>query len=59
MWDGHLGTIKETEHRIELAENAKPSLQPPYHAEPMQRKLEEEEIAKMLKLEVIEPVTSE
>lgn len=44
----------ETENWIELTDDAKPSLKKPYHAGPAQRKLDEEEIEKMLKLEVIE-----
>ena len=46
-------------HRIELIPDAKPSFQQPYRAGPAQRKLEEEEIKKMLDLKVIEPSNSE
>lgn len=47
-----------TDHRIELTNNAKPSFQKPHCAGPVQRKLEED-IEKMVNLDVIEPATSE
>lgn len=59
MRDRHLGTIRGTEDRIELKEDAKLSFQQQYCAGPMQRKLEAEETEKMIKLEVIEPSKSE
>ena len=51
MWSGHLGTIKATEHRIELLPGSKPVHQPPYRAGPTQRKIEQKEIEEMLKKE--------
>ena len=59
MWDGHLGTIKSTQHRIDLQPNAKPVFQQPYRAGPRQRELEKTEVKRMLKEGVIEPCTSE
>ena len=40
MYSGHLGTIKVTEHRIELLPGSKPEHQPPYRAGPTQRQIE-------------------
>ena len=34
MWDGHLGEIKATAHRIALKPNSRPIRQQPYHAGP-------------------------
>ena len=59
MWDGHLGLIKSTEHRIQLEKDAIPAYQQPYRAGPKQRELEKAEIDKMLSLDVIEPANSE
>lgn len=53
MSDGQIGTIIATQHRIELTNNAQPSFEQPYRAGPMQRKMEEEEIEKMLNLDGI------
>lgn len=49
MWDGTLGSIKVTEHRIELKEGAKLVFSQPYHAGPKARAIEQEEVDKMLK----------
>ena len=59
MWDGHLGHIHATKHRIELTPGAKPVYQQPYRASPTQREHERKEIEKMLTEGVIEPSTSE
>ena len=59
MWDGHLGLIHATKHRIELTAEAKPVHQQPYRAGPTQREHEKKEVEKMLKAGVIEPSTSE
>lgn len=55
IWDGHLGTAKITQHRIDLKLGARPSLQLPYRALTKQRELERAVIHKMLELGVIEP----
>lgn len=59
MWDGRLGTVSASKHRIDLVPGAKPVFQPPYRAGPRQRELEKMEIDKMLEADVIEPSTSE
>lgn len=59
MWDGHLGTVNITTHRIEIEPDSKSSLQRPYRAGPRQRELEKEEVHKMLAAGVIEPSISE
>lgn len=55
MWDGHLGRIKITIHRIELKPDPKPIFQYRYRAGPKLRQLEKDEICKILKEGVIEP----
>ena len=59
LWDGQLGTIRQTEHRIQLKPGATPVRQHPYKAGPRAREMEREQVARMLKLDVIEPTTSE
>lgn len=59
MWNGHLGTIKATAHRIKLMEDAKPSFLPPYRAGLTQREPKKKELNLMLKVEVIEPSISQ
>ena len=55
MWDGGLGEIKLTEHRIDLMPDARPFAQPPYRAGPKARQIEQEHVDKMLREGVIEP----
>lgn len=55
LWDGTLGTIKETEHRIQLKPGATPVRQHPYKTGPRTRAVEEEQVQMMDKLGVIEP----
>lgn len=59
MWGLYLGKIWETEHLIELTENAKLSFQQAYRKAPMNRKCEAEKIEKMTKLDVMKQATSE
>jgi hypothetical protein len=59
MWDGHLGTVKATSHRIEILRGAKPIHSQPYRAGHRARAAEKEEIAKMVAQGVIEPATCE
>ena len=59
MWDGRLGNINITQHRIDLKPDTKPVFQPPYRAGPRQRELEQMEIQRMLEQDVIEPSMSE
>ena len=59
MWDGNLGTISATEHRIELEEGTKPLRSIPYRQGPAMRTKVAEEIEKMLNAGVMEPATSE
>jgi len=59
MWDGKLGTITVTKHRIELKEGAKPVFSQPYRAGPKAREVEQQEVDKMLREKVIEPAKSE
>jgi hypothetical protein len=59
MWNGKLGEIKVTEHRIELQPGARPVYQAPYRAGRQGREVEKEEVERMLKTGVIEPANSE
>jgi hypothetical protein len=57
MWDGHLGTVKATSHRIEILSGAKPIHSQPYRAGHRARAAEKEYIDKMVAQCVIEPAT--
>ena len=59
MWDGHLGEIKATEHRIEVDPEAKPIRQNPYRAGLKERQFAREQIDKLLTAGVISPSDSE
>jgi hypothetical protein len=59
MWDGHLGTVKATSHRIEILTGAKKIHSQPYRAVHRARAAEKEEIDKMVAQGVIEPATCE
>jgi len=59
LWDGSLGTIKATEHRMRLKPGAKPVRLHPYRMGPRTRQLVGEQVDKMLNLDVIEHSTSE
>ena len=59
IWNGHLGEIAATEHRIELVDGARPVRQQPYRLGPKQRVLVEQEIRKMQDAGVVQPSKSE
>lgn len=59
MWDGHLGTVNITQHRIESTPDSKPSTQNVYRSALPQRQMEKETIQKMLEEGFIEPSISE
>jgi Reverse transcriptase (RNA-dependent DNA polymerase) len=59
MWDGSLGEIKATKHRIQLIPGSKPVHSHPYRAGPKAREMERQEVERMLKADVIEPACSE
>jgi hypothetical protein len=59
MWDGRLGQVHSTVHRIQLTPGAKPAYSQHYRAGAKAREAESAEIQRMLKAEVIEPATSE
>lgn len=59
MWQGQLGTIKVTEHRIEVKEDSVAVHCQPHRAGPKSRKLQQEEVDTMLQQDVIEPASSE
>ena len=59
MWLGKLGNINVTEHAIDLIPGARSFKSPPYRAGPKTRELEQFEITKQLKADVIEPAYSE
>ena len=59
MWDGSLGTIKVTEHRIELEPGTKPIRSLPYRQGPATRRMTAEQIQEQLDAGVIEPCTTE
>jgi len=59
LWSGHLGSIKATEHRIELKPGSKPVWLNPYRTGPRTRELIKAQVDRTLKLEVTEPSQSE
>ena len=59
MWDGRLGQVHSTAHRIQLIPGAKPAYSQPYRAGTKAREAESSEIHRMLRAGVIEPATSE
>jgi transposase InsO family protein len=59
MWDGTLGEVRVTEHRIELQAGARPVYQAPYRAGQKGRDVEKKEVERMLQAGVIEPANSE
>jgi Reverse transcriptase (RNA-dependent DNA polymerase)/RNase H-like domain found in reverse transcriptase len=58
MWDGRLGHVHSTSHRIDLLTGAKPVHAKPYRAGVRAREAESSEVQRMLKSGVIEPATS-
>jgi hypothetical protein len=59
MWDGRLGQVHTTAHRIQLTPGAKPAYSQPYRAGAKACEAESVEIHRMLRAGVIEPATSE
>jgi len=59
LWSGHLGSIKATDHRIELKPGSKPVRLNPYQMGPRTRELIKAQVDRIPKLEVIEPRQSE
>lgn len=60
MLEGHLGQTKQAQNRIKFSpEDMRPVQYAKYQAGPKGRGLENNEIAQMLELEVIEPVQTE
>ena len=59
MWDGNLGTIRATRHRIDLKPGSRPVHSQPYRAGMRARQEEADEIDRMLGMGVIEPSCSE
>ena len=59
MWNGRLGQVHSTAHRIDLIPGQTPVHCQPYRAGPNARALESTEIQRMLQAKVIEPTTSE
>jgi hypothetical protein len=59
MWDGRLGHVHSTSHRIDLLPGANPVHTQPYRAGARAREAESSEAQRMLKSGVIEPATSE
>jgi hypothetical protein len=59
MWDGHLGHVHYTSHRIDLVPGAKRIHAQPYRAGPRAREAESAEVQRMLKARVIEPANSD
>jgi len=58
LWDGSLGRIKATEHRIKLTPGAKPVRLSPYRMGPRSRENIREQVDKMTQLDFIEPSSS-
>ena len=59
MWDGTLGRISATEHRIGVEPGTKPIRSMPYRQGPAVRKIVKQQIDKMLDAGVIEPAHGE
>jgi hypothetical protein len=59
IWDGRLGHVQTTSHRIELMPGATPVHSQPYRAKARAREAESSEVQRMLKAKVIKPTTSE
>ena len=59
MWNGKLGTIETTEHRMELLPEHAPVWQAPYRMGHKEREFESAEIGKMLKDGIIRPSKSD
>ena len=59
MWDGKLGEVRATEHRIELTPGAKPFRCQPYRAGPRAREAEQASVDEMLAGGVISRFKSE
>lgn len=55
MWDGKLGTARETKHRIELLEGAKSIYWQTYPSGPTAREAEKSEVERKLREGIIEP----
>lgn len=59
MWQGQLGEVTATEHRIDLAPGARPQFSQPYRAGPGSREVIEKHIEDMKEKGVIEPAQSQ
>lgn len=59
MWDGSLGSINVTEHRIDLEPGTRPMRSMPYRQGPARRAVVRDQIDTMLRAGVIEPATAE
>jgi hypothetical protein len=59
MWDGQLGTVTATQHRIQLTPGAQSVHAQPYLSGTRAGAAEQEEIQMMLAQDVIEPATCE
>lgn len=59
LWDGSLGEIKATEHRIKLTSDNCPIRQQSYRADSHERQFERNKVAKMLRDRLIRPSKSE
>ena len=59
MWQGQLGKISVTEHRIKPKEGSEPVYCQPYRAGPRAREAERKQVQDMLQSGVIEPASSE
>ena len=59
MWDGHLGEINTTKHRIDVVSGTTPIRQYPYRTAMRANEFEASEIEKMLRDNVIRPSKSE
>ena len=59
MWNGKLGKISVTEHRIKLKDDAQPVHLQPYRAGPKAREFEQTEVRRMMEDGVIEHAQSE
>ncbi len=59
MWQGQLGSVTVTEHRMDLEPGASPACLPPDRAAHKAQEVEKNEVEEMLRMDVIEPASTE
>lgn len=59
MWNGHLGEVKVSEHRIDLFLDTRPVYSQPYRGGAESRKVIQQNVDRLLQGEIIEPAKSQ